>query len=314
MAEDGRFIVAIVGPTAVGKTAAAMALADRYPVSIISLDSAMIYRGMDIGTAKPTPELLASYPHALIDIRDPAQVYSVAEFIVDADAAVRAAFEAGRIPLLVGGTMLYLKAFREGIAAMPAADAELRERLQAEAEQHGTKALYERLQRVDPAAAARIHPNNFPRIQRALEVYELTGETISSHWNTSEGVGARLDAVLLEFGIEPDSREQLHERIETRLDGMLAGGFVEEVAGLKKRHDLHMELPSMRAVGYRQVWEHLDGQTSFEEMRNKALAATRQLAKRQLTWMRSWTQLLNLKRGTGDKLAEQIGLKSGLNR
>ncbi|MEM8769572.1 MAG: tRNA (adenosine(37)-N6)-dimethylallyltransferase MiaA, partial [Pseudomonadota bacterium] len=169
-----------------------MALADRYPVSIISLDSAMIYRGMDIGTAKPPAELLAEYPHALIDIRDPAEVYSVAEFIVDADAAVRTAFDAGRIPLLVGGTMLYLKAFREGIAAMPAADAVVRDRLLAEAEEHGTKALYERLQRVDPEAAARIHPNNFPRIQRALEVYELTGETISSHWNTSEGVGARL--------------------------------------------------------------------------------------------------------------------------
>ncbi|MEM8768959.1 MAG: tRNA (adenosine(37)-N6)-dimethylallyltransferase MiaA, partial [Pseudomonadota bacterium] len=263
---------------------------------------------------KPPPDLLAEYPHALIDIRDPAEVYSVAEFIVDADAAVRRAFDAGRIPLLVGGTMLYLKAFREGIAAMPAADAEVRDRLLAEAEEHGTKALYERLQRVDPEAAARIHPNNFPRIQRALEVYELTGETISSHWNTSEGVGARLDAVLLEFGIEPDSREQLHARIESRLDEMLAGGFIDEVAGLKKRHDLHPELPSMRAVGYRQVWEHLDGLTDFDEMRENALAATRQLAKRQLTWMRGWTQLLNLKRGTGDKLAEQIGLKSGLNR
>lgn len=308
------FIVALVGPTASGKTEAAMTLADRYPISLISMDSAMVYRGMDIGTAKPTPEQLENYPHALIDLRAPHETYSVAEFVADADEAVRGILAEGRVPLLVGGTMLYLKAFREGIAPMPAADAELRRALSDEARLKGTEALHKRLEEVDPRAAARIHPNNFSRIQRALEVHALTGMPISEHWQKAQGVEKRLGAALFEFGIEPDSRAVLHARIEKRLDAMLAGGFIEEVEGLKRKISMRVDLPSMRAVGYRQVWEHLDGLTTFEEMRERALAATRQLARRQITWMRSWPQLAELTWDSGARLADQIVVKSGLTR
>lgn len=311
---DERFIVALVGPTAAGKTEAAMLLADRYPITLISLDSAMVYRDMDIGTAKPTPAQLAQYPHELIDVRDPHEIYSVAEFVEDADGAIRRAFEADRVPLLVGGSMLYLKAFREGIAPMPAADPAVRAALEAEAAAHGNRPLYERLQRLDPDAAARIHPNNFPRIQRALEVHMLSGKTISSHWKTARGVRDRHGAVLLEFGIEPDSRAQLHRRIERRLDAMLAQGFVDEVARLKRRVRMNRDLPSMRAVGYRQIWDYLDGRVDEDGMRENVLAATRQLARRQLTWMRSWPQLLTLTWGTGARLADEIVVKTGLNR
>lgn len=311
---QGEFIVALVGPTAAGKTEAAMALADRYPVELISMDSAMVYRGLDIGTAKPSRSERQRYPHALIDIRDPHETFSVAEFVDAADAAVRGALEAGRVPLLVGGTMLYLKGFREGIAPMPAADQALRAELSQEARRHGTAALHERLQRLDPAAAARIHPNNFSRIQRALEVHALTGEPISAHWQRTSGVAERLGVPLLQFGIEPTSRAALHGRIEARLDAMLSGGFVEEVAGLRRRVSMHVDLPSMRAVGYRQVWEHLDGLTSHEQMREKVLAATRQLARRQLTWMRSWPELLALTWDTGARIADHIVLKSGFER
>ncbi len=308
------FIGALVGPTASGKTDAAMALADRYPISLISMDSAMVYRGMDIGTAKPTPEQLERYPHALIDLRAPHETYSVAEFVDDADAEIRRVLAGGRVPLLVGGSMLYLKAFREGIAPMPAADAQIRRSLSDEARRLGTEALHRRLKGIDPRAAARIHPNNFSRIQRALEVHTLTGVPISEHWQKAQGVRARLGAPLLEFGIEPESREVLHTRIEKRLDGMLANGFIEEVEMLKGRVSMHVDLPSMRAVGYRQVWEHLDGLSSFEEMREKALAATRQLARRQMTWMRSWPELLKLTWDSGTRLAEQIVVRSGLTR
>jgi tRNA dimethylallyltransferase len=308
------FIVALVGPTASGKTGAAMALADQYPVSLISMDSAMVYRGMDIGTAKPTPEQLEQYPHALVDIRSPHETYSVAEFVEDADREVREVLAGGRVPLLVGGTMLYLKAFREGIAPMPAADAAFRRQLSDEARRLGANVLHARLKKIDPEAAARIHPNNFSRIQRALEVHALTGDPISKHWHEARGVKDRLGATLLEFGIEPESREALHARIEKRLDAMLARGFIDEVAALKSRISMHVDLPSMRAVGYRQVWEHLDGLTTFEEMRERALAATRQLAKRQMTWMRSWPELLELTRDSGARLAEQIVVRSGLTR
>jgi len=301
------FIVALVGPTASGKTEAAMALADHYPISLISMDSAMVYRDMDIGTAKPAPDLLKKYPHALIDIRAPHETYSVAEFVADADAEVNRVLAERRVPLLVGGTMLYLKAFREGIAPMPSADQALRRRLLDEARRSGTQALHERLMEIDPAAGARIHPNNFSRIQRALEVHALTGVPISEHWQRAQGVHKRLGAALLEFGIEPESRAELHARIEARLDSMLAEGFVEEVEVLKRRISMHVDLPSMRAVGYRQVWEHLDGLTSFEEMRERILAATRQLAKRQMTWMRSWPELLELTWNSGARLAEPPG-------
>lgn len=210
--------------------------------------------------------------------------------------------------------MLYLKAFREGIAPMPAADAGLRERLHGEADRRGTRALHERLQQIDPRAAARIHPNNFSRIQRALEVHELTGLPISEHWQKARGVRERLGAELLEFGIEPDTRAALHDRIEKRLDDMLSRGFIEEVEGLMRKDRMQVDLPSMRAVGYRQVWEHLEGLTTFAEMRDRALAATRQLAKRQITWMRSWPDLVQLAWDPGGRLAEQIAARSGLAR
>ena len=310
MAEQ--FMIALTGPTASGKTQAAMALADRYPISLISMDSAMVYRGMDIGTAKPSPEELEKYPHALIDVRSPHETYSVAEFVDDADEEVRRILATGRIPMLVGGSMLYLKAFREGIAPMPAADQKIRQQLSDEARRLGTEALYERLQKLDPRAASRIHPNNFSRIQRALEVIALSGAPISEHWLDAKDVQERLGIRLLEFGIEPESRTALHERIESRLDEMLAAGFVDEVAGLKSRISMHVDLPSMRAVGYRQVWEHLDGLSTYEEMRQKILAATRQMAKRQLTWMRGWPELLTMTWESGTALASQIVAKMEL--
>ncbi len=310
MAED--FVIALTGPTASGKTQAAMALADRYPISLISMDSAMVYRGMDIGTAKPGPEELARYPHALIDIRDPHETYSVAEFVADADQAVQQIRSEGRVPMLVGGSMLYLKGFREGIAPMPAADQTVRQQLSDEARQRGTGALYERLQKLDPEAAARIHPNNFSRIQRALEVHAVSGIPISGHWAEAKNVRARLGLRLLEFGIQPESRAALHARIEARLDAMLESGFVDEVAGLKSQVRMHVDLPAMRAVGYRQVWEHLEGHSSQAEMREKVLAATRQLAKRQLTWMRGWPELLTMTWASGTRLASQIVAKMEL--
>lgn len=283
-------VLAIVGPTASGKTGAALRLADEFPLALISLDSAMVYRDMDIGTAKPSPEELERFPHALVDIRDPAEAYSVADFLADADAAVRAALEAGRIPLLVGGTMMYLRAFREGLASLPSADAATRAELEREAGERGWSALHAELARVDPEAAARIHPNNPQRLQRALEVFRVSGRPISSWWReqAATGVRERLGVDLEVIAALPPSRADLHAQIETRLDAMLAAGFVDEVAALRARGDLHAGLPSMRAVGYRQIWSYLDGRIDRAEMRAQALAATRQLARRQLTWLRSW--------------------------
>ena len=313
MASD--LIIALVGPTASGKTDVALELADRFDVALISLDSAMVYRQMDIGTAKPAADLLARYPHALVDIRDPADAYSVADFLRDADAAVTEAFAAGRTPVLVGGTMLYLKAFREGLAAMPAADPVIRARLSEELERHGAAAVHARLVALDPLAAARMHPNNFSRVQRALEVFEISGRPISSFWSASEGAEQRLNARLQEFAVEPESRPALHARISTRLDAMLAMGFVDEVAGLKVRGDLHLGLPSMRAVGYRQVWEYLDrpGSGREGELREKILSATRQQAKRQLTCLRSWSHMSRIEETDPAVQAAEIARKSGLH-
>ena len=306
-------IIALVGPTAVGKTDVAMALADRYPIALISLDSALVYRGMDIGTAKPEPRLLARYPHALIDLVDPTEPYSAARYVSDADQAVKSALAAGRIPLLVGGTMLYLKAFREGLAPMPSADPVTRARLVEEARRTGLERLHARLQQVDPIAAERIHPNNFSRIQRALEVFDLSGRAISSFWDAGEDVSVRHGAQLTEIAIQPDSREALHQRISHRLDAMLAGGFLEEVRALRARGDLDLDLPAMRAVGYRQIWEHLDGLTDLDQMRARALAATRQLAKRQLTWLRGWPQLEHFQWGDADAIARAVAARIGLD-
>ncbi len=305
---ESRTVLAMAGPTAVGKTEVAIALAQRRPISIISIDSAMVYRGMDIGTAKPNAALLESYPHALVDIRDPLETYSAAEFLRDADAAVRQAWQLGRLPVLVGGTMLYLRTFREGLAAMPGANAEVRRKLNAQAAATGWNVLYERLCKIDPVAAAKIHPNNHSRLQRALEVYELSGRPISQFWAGGSGTdaGNRLGAKLLSLAIEPDDRAVLHGRIEQRYDAMLEAGFLAEVAGLRDRGDLDLSLPALRAVGYRQAWEHLDGVVDAAGMRRRTLAATRQLAKRQLTWLRGWPWMKRLTWGEPAQLAAEI--------
>ena len=281
-------VLALLGPTATGKTALAFALAERLPVDLISVDSAMVFRGMDIGTAKPTLEEQARYPHALVDIRDPAERYSAADFVADADRCVRRSLAADRLPVLVGGTMLYFRAFREGLADLPGADPALRAELAAEAETRGWPALHAELARVDPAAAAVIHPNNPQRLQRALEVWRLTGQPLSVHWGRHAGARERLGVPILELALMPASRADLHERIAARFDVMLSAGLVDEVAGLYRRGDLHDGLPSVRAVGYRQLWPHVAGQVALDHAREKAIVATRQLAKRQLTWLRGW--------------------------
>jgi len=294
-----------MGPTAAGKTALAMALAERLPVDLISVDSAMVYRGMDIGTAKPTAAERRRHPHHLIDIRDPAERYSVAEFLADARRVVEASLARRRVPLLVGGTMLYFKAFKSGMAALPATSDVVRERLAERARREGLASLHRELAQIDPVAAAGIHPNNPQRLLRALEVFESSGRPISHWWaeQTAGGVAAELDCDLIEFCIAPE-RSVLTTRIEARLTEMWAAGFVDEVRGLRDRGDLERELPAMRAVGYRQVWDHLEGITDEEEMRRRALRATRQLAKRQMTWLNAWRDHRLVDPLHGDPLVE----------
>jgi tRNA dimethylallyltransferase len=249
----------------------------------------MVYRGMDIGSAKPTAEELARAPHRLIDIRDPAEPYSAADFREDALREMGEITAAGRVPLLVGGTMMYLRQLLHGVANLPSSDPAVRAELEAEAEAHGLAALHEALARVDPASAARIHPNDPQRLMRALEVYRLSGRPLSELW--AEQRPETFPWRTLSIGLAPADRAVLHERIARRFDAMLAGGFIEEVAALRARGDLHPELPSMKSVGYRQVWAYLDGEHDRETLRHRGIVATRQLAKRQLTWMRSWEGL-----------------------
>ena len=275
----------LMGPTASGKTTLAVELVKRFPLEIISVDSALVYRGMHIGTAKPAAELLRQAPHRLIDIRDPSEGYSAAEFREDALAAMADITAQGRIPLLAGGTFLYFRALESGLSDMPAADAGVRARLEAEAERDGWEALHARLAAVDPLAAGRIHANDPQRIQRALEVYELSGRPISDfHEQQQDDV---LPYRLLKLGLVPEDRAVLHEQIQLRFMQMLADGLVEEVRTLYSRGDLTPELPAMRAVGYRQVWAFLAGNSGYDEMVEQAIVATRQYAKRQMTWLRS---------------------------
>ena len=274
--------VCLAGPTAAGKTAVALAFARRHPVEIISVDSALVYRGMDIGTAKPSAEELAAVPHHLIDILDPNQAYSAARFVTDAKRLIAEIGARGRLPLLVGGTMLYFKALREGLDAMPEADAALRARLDERAAADGWPALHAELARVDPATAARLAPNDGQRIQRALEVWQLSGRPLSAWHGAARPPAPELPLVAL----EPASRGWLHARIAERFDAMLAAGFVDEVRRLRERGDLRPDLPSMRCVGYRQAWAALDA-GDLGGLREAGIAATRQLAKRQLTWLRS---------------------------
>ena len=286
--------IGLAGPTASGKTAVALRLAEVLPLEIISVDSALVYRGMDIGTAKPTPAERAQVPHHLIDLIDPAEAYSAAQFVRDAQRLIAEIHHRGRLPLLVGGTMLYFKALIDGIDALPGADATLRAALDAEAAARGWPALHADLAVVDPATAARLAPNDSQRIQRALEVFRLTGQPLSSfHHRDAQPAAEAPDAVEapLLISLEPERRAWLHHRIGERFDAMLAQGLLDEVRGLRQRGDLHPGLPSMRCVGYRQAWEALDagldGSALAADVRERGLAATRQLAKRQLTWLRS---------------------------
>ena len=279
--------ICLAGPTASGKTAAALAIARAHPVEIISVDSALVYRGMDIGTAKPSAAELASVPHHLINIRDPLQAYSAAEFVQDAQTLIRQIAGRNRLPLLVGGTMLYVKALFDGIDPMPPAQPALRATIEAEAQQKGWLAMHAELARVDPVTAARLAPADSQRIQRALEVYRASGLPIS-HFHARSATPAPSTVPLI--ALEPLDRAWLHTRIAQRFDAMLAAGFIDEVRTLRTRGDLHAELPSMRCVGYRQAWETLDGLWGMDSLRERGIAATRQLAKRQITWLRSMPQ------------------------
>ncbi len=279
-------IACLLGPTASGKTAAALAFAAQHPSEIISVDSALVYRGMDIGTAKPTLDERARVPHHLIDVRDPAEAYSAADFRADALRAIDDIVARGRVPLLVGGTMLYYRALTQGLNDLPGADPEVRAALEADAAREGWPALHARLASVDPATAARLAPNDAQRIQRALEVFMLTRQPMSTLLAAPER-GNETPYRFVPIALEPSERAVLHARIEQRFDAMLASGFVDEVRKLRERGDLNPGLPSMRCVGYRQAWEHLDGAIDYATMRDKGIFATRQLCKRQLTWLRS---------------------------
>jgi tRNA dimethylallyltransferase len=273
----------LLGPTGSGKSALALDVARHRRIEIISVDSAQVYRGLDVGSAKPTAEERAVVPHHLIDIRDAAQRYSAADFVHDARAAIAQVRARGRLPLLVGGTMLYAKALRDGLASLPSADAAVRAELEARAAQAGWPALHAQLAARDPWTAARLAPNDAQRIQRALEVLQITGTPMSELLSRGASAQPPLEVIAL----VPQDRAALHQRIEQRFDDMLDRGLIDEVRALKQRGDLARDLPSMRCVGYRQAWAYLDGGGSYDEFRRAAIAATRQLAKRQLTWLRS---------------------------
>jgi len=282
----------LMGPTAAGKTDLAVELVQRCNCEIISVDSALIYRQMNIGTAKPDEAVLSKAPHRLIDICDPAESYSAAEFRSDALKAMSEIRESGKVPLLVGGTMMYYKVLKEGIANLPEADEKVRQSLTRQAEEHGWQYLHDRLRDIDPVSANRIHPNDPQRLQRALEVYEITGKTLTALWaEQKRDVQCNFPYRTLNLAVAPNERKLLHDRIEKRFRIMLEQGFLDEVKALKERGDLDLNMPSMRSVGYRQAWLYLDGEYDYEEMVNRGIYATRQLAKRQITWLRSWQDL-----------------------
>ncbi|MYM61533.1 tRNA (adenosine(37)-N6)-dimethylallyltransferase MiaA [Vibrio sp. OCN044] len=278
----------LMGPTASGKTDLAIRLRKQFPVEIISVDSALIYKGMDIGTAKPTSDELLKAPHRLIDILEPTEAYSAADFRHDALNEMRIISQQGKIPLLVGGTMLYYKALLEGLSPLPAANVEIRQQIEQEALTHGWDVLHDQLKQIDSVAAERIHPNDPQRLSRALEVYRISGKTLTELTQTK---GDSLPYRVRQFAIAPKERSELHRRIELRFDQMMKAGFEQEVKALYARQDLHPDLPSIRCVGYRQMWEYLDGNSTLDEAIFKGICATRQLAKRQITWLRSWDNL-----------------------
>ena len=303
--------VFLMGPTASGKTDLALQLARELPCEIISVDSALIYRGMDIGSAKPSSEILQEYPHHLVDILDPAQSYSAAQFRDDALVAMADITARGRVPLLGGGTMLYYKALIDGLASMPAADPQVRAALELQAEAGGWVALHAELQRVDPVSAERIHPNDPQRIMRALEVWRVSGLSMTEHraqqalQKQASNCG-HLPYNVATFAIAPQQRSVLHERIAQRFHLMLEQGFIAEVEALWQRGDLHADLPSIRAVGYRQAWSYLQGDYTYDEMIERGIIATRQLAKRQFTWLRSWEDIEWLDSLSRDNLSHAL--------
>lgn len=293
---SGRCVLGLLGPTASGKTNLAIELADRYEITLISVDSAMVYRGLDIGTAKPPPDLLRKYPHALVDIVEPEASFTVSEFVRCADEAVRKSFEENKTPLLVGGTMMYFKAFREGISPLPPRDPQFRIQLQERANSLGIPALHRELQTIDPQASLKIHPNNYPRIERALEIFALTGSPMTRFLKENAGIPAkrRLECEYVEFALVNQSRAELHERVKSRLHRMLAAGFVDEVARLRRRPRLTASANSMRTVGYRQLWDYLDESPDGpinESTKERILVANRGLIRRQMTWLRNWKTL-----------------------
>ncbi|CAG2142074.1 tRNA (adenosine(37)-N6)-dimethylallyltransferase MiaA [Cupriavidus plantarum] len=296
-------IVCLLGPTASGKTAAALALAQRAPIEIISLDSALVYREMDIGTAKPTRAELDAAPHHLIDIVDPADSYSAAQFVEDAQRLIEDIRARGRLPLIVGGTMLYYKALTQGLNDLPRADAAIRAELDALAAARGWPALHAMLAEVDPVTAARLAPNDAQRIQRALEIHRLTGQPMSAllaREAAARTFTGSADARFRVIALEPSDRAVLHARIAARFDAMLELGLIDEVKRLRARGDLHPGLPSLRCVGYRQVWEYLDGECDYDTMRERGIVATRQLCKRQITWLRSTPERVTVDCLAGD--------------
>ena len=286
MSQSTNTVWCVLGPTAVGKTQVAMSLARHLPCNIISVDSAMVYRGLDIGTAKPSEECLQKYPHQLINICEPNQVYSTGQFVSDATQMIERSFAAGRIPLLVGGTMLYFHALQHGLSDLPSADQSLRQQISEEIATLGLARVHQKLQAVDPVAAAKIHPNDPQRLQRALEVYYLTGQPLSQFWQQQASTTRRYD--FHNLILMPSNRADLHQRIAQRLATMFSIGLVDEVKGLIQSWNLPSDSPALRTVGYREVCRYLAGELSLEEAKQQALFATRQLAKRQITWLRRW--------------------------
>lgn len=293
----------LMGPTASGKTDLAIRLRKKFPVEIISVDSALIYKGMDIGTAKPDADEQAQAPHRLIDILDPTEAYSAADFRRDALIEMDKIVEQGKIPLLVGGTMLYYKALLEGLSPLPAANPEIRQQIEQEALTLGWDKLHDELKKIDPVSAERIHPNDPQRLSRALEVYRISGKTLTELTQTK---GDSLPYRVKQFAIAPKERAELHRRIELRFDKMIDAGFEEEMRALYARDDLHPDLPSIRCVGYRQMWDYLDGNCTLDEAMFKGVCATRQLAKRQITWLRSWDNLTWLDSENIDEALETV--------
>ncbi|MBD1390025.1 tRNA (adenosine(37)-N6)-dimethylallyltransferase MiaA [Neiella sp. HB171785] len=295
-----------MGPTASGKTDLAITLAEQYNCEIISVDSALVYRGMDIGTAKPTAAELSRAPHRLINIIDPAQAYSAADFRRDALAHMAEITAAGKTPLLVGGTMLYFKALLDGLSSLPSADQQIRQQIAAEAEQQGWEALHQQLAQFDPVAAQRIHPNDPQRLSRAIEVFRISGKSLTELQAKQEQ--SKAPYRFIQFAIAPADRAVLHERIALRFEQMLAAGFEAEVQQLFERQDLNPELPSIRSVGYRQMWSYLAGEIDYDEMVYRGIVATRQLAKRQMTWLRGWPEVNWLDTHSATNLQQVIAL------